>query len=343
MAVSAPERPPARVDGGVIEEARLRRRSRRLRSAGVVFVAAVGVLLAVIAAAGTASKAPARLKSDSAAASAHYNGSLRVSLSPNLEPGRPGWCVAAAVHEVALGFGCDTLLTRAHPFLGEGWAWARGSRYATRLVLTPPHVRSILFNGSSVPTRSVQGVPFGLRVAVLERPIRPRGTLLYPEVTTVSGRSSREGAETREAMPVRYWKQPEAPPRGVCELHASPLSGLTNKWGGVVTVIRDTPGQLLGDGFLPCVDAGYWLDGYAVHAAVLLDASQPGHKLPAIPGLIEIPRQPGVYNTAPNLGYAEPVTAKRQGHAWIVVAGGGRNAEHTRLTLLRRLTATVRL
>ncbi|MGO9247522.1 MAG: hypothetical protein ACLP7W_02880 [Solirubrobacteraceae bacterium] len=109
-----------------------------------------------------------------------------------------------------------------------------------------------------------------------------------------------------------------------------------------MTAIRSTPGQILGDGFLPCLDAGYMLKGYAIQAAILLDASQPAHKLPGpIPGLLPIPQDPGFYDTAPNLGYLNPMTAKRQGNAWIVLAGGGRNAQQARVALLHHLTATV--
>jgi len=357
--LNALERPPSQVNDGVIHEARRRSRIRRIRTVLAVMLlllGGVGFLLAHLASSGTSKTLPAR---GSSLPAVTQDGSLRASLSPNLEPGRPGWCVSAAVHRAALGFGCAFLLTRAHPFLGEGWAWAPRTRFATSLVLTPPKVRSILFNGHRVLTRAVPGVPFHLRVAVLERPARVRPvpgaarmvTLgagrLTPSptrVVTVDGRSSTEGAETQDAMPVRYWQQPEAPPRGLCELHASALSGLLEKWGGVVTAIRSTPGQIVGDGFVPCLDTGYMLNGRAIQAAILLDASKPSHRLPGpIPGLLPIPRDPGFYNTAPSLGYLNPMTAKRQGNAWIVLAGGGRNAEGARLALLHRLTGTVRL
>ena len=36
-----------------------------------------------------------------------------------------------------------------------------------------------------------------------------------------------------------------------------------------------------------------------------------------------------------------PMTAKREGNAWLVVAGGGRNAEEARIRLLRHLTLTI--
>ncbi len=344
MAVSTPERAPAQTDAGVIEEARRHRRSRRARSsrAGFVLLAGVGTLLALLLSAGSLSRAHKHPQPSPGAVN-HHEGSLRVALSPNLEPGRPGWCVAATVREAALGFGCTSLLTRAHPFLGEGWAWARGAGHATRLILTPRQVTSIRVGRETVPTRAVAGAPFDLRVAVLERPIGRRRAFFPAQTITVDGSASREGAETREAMPVRYWKQPEAAPRGVCELRTS-LNDLGSSWGGVVSAMRGTSGQLVGAGFVPCLDAGYALDGHALQAAVLLDAAQPARRLPAaIPGLIEIPREPGLYNTAPDLGFAEPLTAKRQGNAWIVVAGGGRNAERARIALLSSLSAALLL
>jgi hypothetical protein len=360
IAASAPERPPLQVEDGVIHDARRRHRIRLIRTVlvGMLLLGGVGVLLAHMVSNETPSKT-SRGTAGSLPAVSH-DGSLQVSLSPNLEPGRPGWCVSAAVHGEALGFGCASLLTRAHPFLGEDWAWAPGARYATSLVLTPAKVRSILFNGHRVLTRTVPGVPFGLRVAMLERPVRVRTavarsarlaivgagrlTLGPTRVITLDGRRVTEGAETREAMPVRYWQQPEAPPRGLCELHASALGRLVEKWGGVVTAMRSTPGQIVEDGFVPCLDAGYIFDGRAFQAAILLDASRPSKKLPGpIPGLLPIPGDPGFYNTPPSLGYLNPMTAKRQGNAWIVLAGGGRYAETARLALLRHLTGTVRL
>jgi hypothetical protein len=35
------------------------------------------------------------------------------------------------------------------------------------------------------------------------------------------------------------------------------------------------------------------------------------------------------------------MTAKREGDTWVVVTGGGRNAEEARIRLLRHLTATI--
>jgi hypothetical protein len=80
-----------------------------------------------------------------------------------------------------------------------------------------------------------------------------------------------------------------------------------------------------------------------MRAAVLLDAAYPGHTPALIPGLVRVRQAPGIYNTKQQLGILEATTAMRQGNAWIVVSGGGRNAEEARIRLLRHLRATIKL
>jgi hypothetical protein len=81
-----------------------------------------------------------------------------------------------------------------------------------------------------------------------------------------------------------------------------------------------------------------------MRAAVLLDAAKPGRIAPAdIPGLAPIRQAPGLFNGSGDYSFKGPMTAEREGNAWIVVAGGGRNAEEARIRLLRHLTATLSL
>jgi hypothetical protein len=120
--------------------------------------------------------------------------------------------------------------------------------------------------------------------------------------------------------------------------------GITAEWGQVATAIRPYPGQIIGRGFLSCVDTEYYVPGRGMRAAVLLDAAKPGHVAPAaIPGLDRLPQAPGLYNGTGDYASRGPMTAKREGNAWIVVAGGGRNAEEARIRLLRHLTVTLPL
>lgn len=141
----------------------------------------------------------------------------------------------------------------------------------------------------------------------------------------------------------RDWNPPATPLAGPCPLHVSGLGGAVAKWGQVATAIRPYPARIVGRGFLSCVDTEYHLPGGAgLRASVLLDAADPGRVAPAaIPGLQPIPQVPGLYNATTGYGLAQPMTAKREGNAWIIVAGGGRNAEEARIRLLRHLTATL--
>jgi hypothetical protein len=112
----------------------------------------------------------------------------------------------------------------------------------------------------------------------------------------------------------------------------------------VATAIRPYSEPVIGRGFLSCIDTEYYLPGRRVRTAVLLDAARPGRTAPAaIPGMQPIPQAPGLYNTTGYYTLGEPMTAKREGSAWIVVAGGGRNAEAARIRLLRHLTVRTQL
>jgi hypothetical protein len=50
-----------------------------------------------------------------------------------------------------------------------------------------------------------------------------------------------------------------------------------------------------------------------------------------------------MYNGEGDYSFHGPMTAKRERDAWLVVAGGGKDAEAARILLLRRLTATAKL
>jgi hypothetical protein len=109
---------------------------------------------------------------------------------------------------------------------------------------------------------------------------------------------------------------PTHPLPGVCELGQHGLPGLTPEWGHAIrhiTPARNSVGEL----FLSCIDTHYYLHGWPLVAAILLDARQPGRALGRIPG------------AGPVAGYRDTVnfaggrlTARRVGNAWLVVQGG---------------------
>ena len=129
------------------------------------------------------------------------------------------------------------------------------------------------------------------------------------------------------------------PGPGVCELAQHGLPALHAEFGHTLATISPVQ-DALGQVFLSCIDAGYYLHGWPLNVAVLLDGHQPGQVLP-IPGARPVPGQPDMVNLATgrfpsslftrNFG----VTAKRVGNAWLVAQGGSGLAQ--RLEVLNSL------
>jgi hypothetical protein len=123
---------------------------------------------------------------------------------------------------------------------------------------------------------------------------------------------------------------------GACEVTAHGLPGLQAQWGHVLAAIRpvtDAEGEL----FLSCLDTEYFLRGWPLDTAVLLDARQPGRALDPIPGGIPVAGHPGFVNLVLGSGPGS-MTARRIGNAWLVVAGGAGLAQ--RLEVLGALRIT---
>jgi hypothetical protein len=99
---------------------------------------------------------------------------------------------------------------------------------------------------------------------------------------------------------------------------------LTAEWGSTITRIP-TVRKYVGELFVSCVSTEYYLDGWPITAAVLLDAGHPGAVLGPIPG------------ARPVSGYADTVdfagaglSARRVGDAWLVVQGGSGTTQRVR-------------
>jgi hypothetical protein len=347
---------PAGPDLGVIEEARRRQRSRRLRASLAALLALVGAGALVAATTGgrTPREAPLHLPPEPPPLLARHAGStsqhISVSLSPNLEGGQAGWCVTILEASGATGT-CGPLPTFGHPLLVSGSGWFHGARDVTTTELTAPRVASFLVNGTRrVATQRLAGLPYGLRIAIIHTPLhgspnrQPAIALEPPTVVPLDARG-KPITETSDygAVWFRDWNRPATPLEGPCRLHLSGLTGATAEWGQVATAIRPYPSRIIGRGFLSCVNTEYYIPGRGMRAAVLLDAANPGRTTPAaIPGLVPIPQAPGLYNDTNAFASGGPMTAKREGNTWVVVAGGGHNAEEARVRLLRHLTATIR-
>jgi hypothetical protein len=351
----APASVPAGPDQGVIEEARRRQRSRRLRVslAALLALAGAGILIAATTGGRTPTEAPLHLAPEPPTFSARSVRSssrpISVSLSPNLEGGQAGWCLTIFDGNGEASGTCGPLPTFGHPLLTGGSGWTHGDHYIRTIEITAPRVAYFLVNGTQrVATKRLAGVPYGLRVAIIHTALhgspdrQGAGFRSLPTVVPLDARG-KPIAETSDygAVWFRDWNRPATPLEGPCRLHLSGLTGATAEWGQVATAIRPYPSRIVGQGFLSCVDTEYYIPGRGMRAAVLLDAVDPGRTAPAaIPGLVPIPQAPGLYNGAGSHG---PMTARREGNAWVVVAGGGRNAEEARIRLLRHLTSTIGL
>ncbi|MGO9789165.1 MAG: hypothetical protein ACLP8S_06470, partial [Solirubrobacteraceae bacterium] len=109
---------------------------------------------------------------------------------------------------------------------------------------------------------------------------------------------------------------PTRPHAGVCELAQHGLPGLTAEWGSTITSITTVPDSL-GELFLSCVTTMYYLHGWPITAAVLLDARHPGAAPGPIPGARAIPGDPSVVDFP-----GASLSARRIANAWLVVQGG---------------------
>lgn len=268
-------------------------------------------------------------------------------LSPSLQGGQAGWCVAWTSSG---GGSCGALPLRERPFFGgmlfepsrprppspSGAPFSPGA--GTETVLAIPAVAAVgAGHGKPIPTRPT-GLPYGYRVAVVRvaAPSTPSSSDLL--AFDARGHPITERFRTRLATPAWYWQRPERPPPGACELTAGGLPGLTAQWGHVLSRVAAYPG-VVGRTFQSCVDTEYYLQNWPLETAILLDAEHPGGPPGPLPGMTPLQGVPHVFNAPGAL--TGDLTAEQRSNAWLVVAGGSGPGQ--RLAVLRHLHATIRL
>jgi hypothetical protein len=90
--------------------------------------------------------------------------------------------------------------------------------------------------------------------------------------------------------------------------------------------VADAEGEL----FLSCVDTEFYLHGWPLDAAVLLNAEHPGRSPGQIPSATPLAGHPDELDA--ELGNSSvSLTARRVGAAWLVVAGGRNLAQRLRV------------
>jgi hypothetical protein len=280
----------------------------------------------------------------------------KVLLVPVLRVGTAGWCVIVPTKELGA---CSPISTA--PILGEGCDARKSAPHVTEaFALTTSEVTAVSIEGGApISTRAESVLPDGLRTVVVEihgqaGQTLPGGRYRCPSFVPLNanGRLIQRSATTSmpltATLPVRLpWRSPAHPPRGVCEISAAHLPGLSARSGSVATRIRSYPG-LIGRAFVSCANLIYYvyLPGGGetrLNVAVLLDAAHPGAIPAPLPGMTPVPRHPGVFD-APNWG--GEMVARRVPGAWLVVGeegeeGSGALQQSPRL--LEHLRATVHL
>ncbi len=265
-------------------------------------------------------------------------------ISPALNGGQYGWCVGVEESPGSLaGGGCAMVPLASAPLAMELTSGSLREHHWSVVLLTTPRVSAVLVNGHRlVPTTALTGLPYRLRAARILIPIPARKTVHRglprpPEPTIVA--LDAQG----QPIPAPRTREPAEPPNpsghGPCALHADGLTGLTAQWSHVASVIRPFPGQLVGRAFFSCIDTEYYLRGWPLDAAILLDAAKPGATPAAIPGLTPVKGEHAYFNGPGD--FNGELTATRYGNAWLIVAGGSGLAQ--RVDVLRHLTPTINL
>ena len=118
----------------------------------------------------------------------------------------------------------------------------------------------------------------------------------------------------------RWWQRPGRQPDGRCQLARHGLPALVAHWGHVTDRIRAVS-SIRGAAFLSCLSTEYYLDGWGMTVAVLLNAQHPGAQVGPMPGAESVVGHPGVVTTRYQNAFGA-IAARRTGEAWLVVQGG---------------------
>lgn len=292
---------------------------------------------------------------------------FRIAVTPILLAGAAGWQPWIVYNSPGTrGYGeRGTPLPTSPIFaVGSPTRVARGETVA--YVLTGPQVFAVRIAGRTIRTISSPALPTDDRAAVFFITAKGPGTARPWQPLDRFGRviATQVTAPPPPGPPTLTWMAPNAvtrwwplpfgtvpyhhrgyhgrthPGPGVCELAQHGLPALHAQWGHTVAWISPVH-DALGEVFLSCIDAAYYLHGSPFDVAVLLDGHRPGQVLGPIPGARPVPGQPDIVSLAtgqfPSSLFSRNfgVTAKRVGRAWLVVQGGSGLAQ--RLQVLNAL------
>ena len=220
-------------------------------------------------------------------------------------------------------------------FQGSGvapWAIPVGGHRSESVgfVLTGPQVAAVRIGTRTIRTFASPQLPTGDRAAVFFL----SGNAPFPVVGATAGQPALQSIATTPVLPLdssgrvlptaspgsntgsvrgwSFWQAPSAvtpqihqapyhgrtrPRAGACGLAEHGLTGLVPAWGSTIThlpTVKDYVGEL----FVSCVSTEYYLHGWPMVAAVLLDARYPGARLGPIPGARPVPGHPSAVDFA---------------------------------------------
>lgn len=274
----------------------------------------------------------------------------RITVWPVLQGGASGVCamiVFEGPHGVGYG-GCGAPYpTTAMPYLAPGGRTAYPHGIITKggaleYFLTGPSVAAVRIGTHlAITPRREPGLPAGDRAVVFYLPagspeidppwFPPRQLGLTRGAKALSVVAvGRDGAPIPVdrgvqpfRLPARYWERPEKPPSGACAL-AAPSS--YRAYRGTTAVRLEPETDVEGAALTSCLSIDYKVAGTALTAAVLVNARSPTSAPPALFGASPLAGQPGLVNREEHTGLHSStliaLTARRDGHAWIVVEGG---------------------
>ena len=343
-----PDTPAPAPEQGVIEEAKRRRRLRHARAsaAALAGLAVIG-LISWASAAGDSSgsgAAGSASRGRGATPSVLQGGRFGIRLSPALDGGQYGWCVGVEEPGSAgiAGGGCSATPSQAQPLSMVLSSSNATTRSETIVALTAPSVAKVLVGKRPVATESLPGLPYGLRAVRVVLPLlakrTPSGRVVYempPEPSLVALDSA--GQPLHQST---LGSRPEGGAlthRGPCGIASNGVTGLAAQWSHVAARIQPFGGGLIGSAFFSCIDTEYYLHGWPLDAAILLNAKDPTTMAAPIPGLAAVPGSPGVVHGPGD--FKGELTARRIGSAWLVVAGGSGVTQ--RLDVLKHLHASI--
>ena len=305
------------IDAGVIEEARDRQHRRHRLALATAGLLVVALALALARgggggggrpAAGGAPAPGAPLRLTFRAGRPYVDGlPYELAVSPSLQAGNDGLCVAGQGHGTSCG--------GSYPGPGRPVSGAEGVSPELKVqaagevdfTLTGPGVAAVRVRDlGTFKTLALPGLPPGDRAAVFYRPPGSLGTLLPPGMSPKTlgrvwvgvphGGSARlalprvltqtlldraghtiavHSADASFQLPSSYWQAPaRAPADGRCAL-SSRLSGVRDQWGLVATRIaadRTVPGSA----FLSCLQAWYTQGSNAFQASGAVERAGAG-------------------------------------------------------------------